>query len=331
MKRIPALIITAMLTFTFAGCGSGDDNSRTDGSQTNDSRISSDRSGNASSWDDSGQGVSDRGIFDLSAYRSKEVFGIEDVDMSETMNAKCLTYHFGFLSDGYEIEAYVSVPWTAMEKQEPCKCVVYCRGGNSDTGFLYPRETALVSTAFDRIAIGCELRGVGRSEGEDQFGGDDLHDVIRLIDLCEKTFSFVDMDDLCIAGTSRGGMMAYMAARQDKRIKRLISVSGVADLFSAYEERDEMKRVLVRHIGCTPQENPEEYEKRSAVLWADEITIPVMILHSTGDKQVAFTQAENMYQKLSDHTDCTFIKHDDELHGIIHEEDYAKIRQWLNN
>ena len=86
----------------------------------------------------------------------------------------------------------------------------------------------------------------------------------------------------------------------------------------------------IKRIGGSPEEMPEEYEKRSAVYWADEINIPVLIIHSKGDEKVSFEQAQKMYELLKDHTDCTFITHDDDLHGI-HEDDIPKVIEWLEN
>ena len=91
-----------------------------------------------------------------------------------------------------------------------------------------------------------------------------------------------------------------------------------------------MKDLLSEYIGCTPEENPEEYKKRSAIYWADEITIPVLIIHSTGDQQVSYHQAQELYEKLSEHGNCTFFTHEDDVHGI-HPEDFQNIIEWLRN
>ena len=75
---------------------------------------------------------------------------------------------------------------------------------------------------------------------------------------------------------------------------------------------------------------PEAYEKRSAVCWADEIQIPVLIIHSKGDTQAHFdTQAQAIYDNLKDSTDCTFITYEDDLHGFHQDKDPAIIREWL--
>lgn len=269
------------------------------------------------------------GIFNFENYESEEVFDIEKVNLENSLAKKCVTYKFSYLSDGYKIKAYISIPTSVIESQKPQKCVMYNRGGNAKIGALDDSTTANISVACERIVVASQYRGSGGSEGVDEFGGSDLNDVIKLIDLCENNFSFIDMDDFCMAGLSRGGIMTYMSARQDSRIKRIISVSGVSDLIMAYEDRDDMKEMLPKYIGCTPQENPTEYEKRSSIYWYDEIKIPVLIIHSKGDKVVSYKQAEQLYSKMKNTTDCTLITHEDDLHGI-HKEDLKTINDWLN-
>ena len=64
--------------------------------------------------------------------------------------------------------------------------------------------------------------------------------------------------------------------------------------------------------------------------WADEIEVPVLMFHSRQDKRVSYKQAEDLYAKLKDSTDCTFITYEDDSHAIVHDKDYSTIRNWLN-
>ena len=269
-------------------------------------------------------------IYDMENYKSSEVFDILKVNQGGKYDEICTTYKFNYLSDGLKIEGYLSIPLSLEKAQKPGKCVMYNHGGNRQMGNLENYTTAPICSVCDRIVVASQYRGCGASEGEDHFGGDDLNDVIKLIDLCEKHFSFIDMDDFCVIGASRGGVMTYPAARKDSRIKRIIALSAECDLFEAYEARDDMKTVLEETIGYTPEEKPEEYEKRPAVYWADEIKIPVLMFHAKQDKQVPYSQAENLYTKLKDSTDCTLITYDDDSHSEVKPEDYQTIRDWLN-
>lgn len=267
-------------------------------------------------------------IYRLEDYENNEVFDIEKVSLDKKLAQKCITYKFSYLSDGYEIKAYVSIPVFAVESRKPQKCLMFNRGGNAAIGGLSDTTTASISAECNRIVIASQYRG-GGSDGVDEFGGDDVNDVIKLIDLCQNHFKFIDMEDFCVAGVSRGGMMTYMAARRDSRIKRIISVSGLSDLARSYEEREDTRDMLNRYIGCTPWEDPSQYEKRSAICWYDEIQIPVLIIHSTGDEQVSYKQAEELYEKMKYTTDCTLVTHKDSIHGL-HSDDIKTINEWLN-
>ncbi len=253
-----------------------------------------------------------------------------DASYRSELESRCETYEFYFLSDGYQIKAYISIPTAAIESQEPCKCLLYNRGGHWNYGSLEADILATMCAVTGRVVVACEIRGGNGSEGMDQFGGDELHDVYKLIDLCENHFSLIDMDDFCAMGISRGGITTYMAARQDERIKKIIVAGGVSDLFSCYEEREDMREMISSCIGGTPEEKPEEYQKRSAVYWADEIKIPVLLIHSKGDAQVKYdTNAKALYEKLKDTTDCTFISHDDDYHGLHTSKDSEDILEIL--
>ena len=307
MKKTISIILAAiLLILSFAACGAPENSEKSEKSE-------------------SAKG----GIYNFEDYKSSEVFDIEKIKLSDGLAEKCVTYKFSYLSDGGIIKAYISIPNSAAESGKPYKCILYNRGGNKEIGMLTDNSTANMCAVLDYIVIASQYRGTDGSEMADQFGGDDLHDVIKLIDLCQNKFSFVDMTDFCVAGESRGGMMTYMTARQDSRVKRIIAVSALSDLFKGYDERKDMQDVIYSYIGGTPQEKKAEYEKRSAIYWADEIKVPVLIIHSKKDKQVSFKQAEEMYAKLKKTTDCTFITHDDDVHGI-HKEDLKTITDWLN-
>ena len=275
------------------------------------------------------QPTTEASIYNFEEYENVDIFDIKKVELSEELAEKCCSYKFTYLSDGLKIKGYISIPNTAIEANVPWKCVVYNRGGNRDYGRLENDTTAMACSFCDRIVIASQYRGAGGSEGSDQLGGDDLHDVIKLIDFCEDYFPFVDMDDFAVMGASRGGMMTYMTARSDSRVKRIIAVSAVSDMFESYEAREDMRRVSLETIGCTATDNPEEYEKRSAVYWYDELKIPVLIIHSKKDEQVHFSQAEELYSKLKDATECSFITYEDDVHGI-HPEDRQIIYDWLH-
>lgn len=266
----------------------------------------------------------------MSYENSGDIRTVEQLDLGGSFSARCMSYKFTYISDNYQVTGYISIPIDCINSKTPYKVIVYNRGGNGSFGMLSDTDTAKICANTNRVVIASNYRGSSGSTGKDEFGGADLNDVIKLIDLCEE-FAFADMTDLCVAGVSRGGMMSYLSAKADDRVKRIVAVSSPTDLTEMYNNREDMQDVLKGSIGGAPKDLPEEYEKRSAVHWADEINVPALIIHSKGDNQVPYSQAEKMVEKLKEyHKDYNFISYDDDTHGF-HGEDIEIIVKWLNN
>lgn len=323
-KKLSIILTAALVLMTFAACRSETNDNPDKASLTDSSSAVSGSVSTESSEEENS-------IYRLKNYENSVISDIRKVEAGNGLDEFCTTYKFTYLSDGLLVDGYISIPLSIEKTQKPGKCVMLNHGGNRDFGILEDKSTASFCYICDRIVVASQYRGCGGSEGEDDFGGENLNDVINLIDLCENNFSFIDMDDFCVAGASRGGVMTYPAARKDKRIKRIIALSAVTDLVELYGIReDKMREVLVETIGFTPEQNREEYEKRSAIYWADEIKVPVLMFHSKGDTYVPYSQAEKLYNMLKDSTDCTLITYDDDNHSIVQKEDYQTIRDFLN-
>ncbi len=263
-------------------------------------------------------------------YCNEEIKDIEQLSLDSSLSDFCASYKFTYTSDGNNIKGYISIPLSCINSEEPAKCILYNRGGNFRIGLLNDDDTAKICQQTNRIVIASQYRGCDGGTGTDEFGGVDVDDVIKLIDFSEE-FPFVDMNDYCTIGVSRGGMMSYIAAKQDNRIKKIIAVSAVSDLVQSFYDREDMRNILTNCIGGSPKDYPEEYESRSAIYWADKIKAPTLIIHSKNDEQVSFSQAEDLYNKLKNYgIKCKFKSYNDNVHGF-HSEDKYEILNWIND
>lgn len=263
-------------------------------------------------------------------YRNGEINEIEQIPLDSSLSKFCVSYKFTYISDGNSVKGYISIPLSCIQNEKPAKCVLYNRGGNFKIGLLEDDDTAKICQQTNRIVIASQYRGCDGGTGTDEFGGSDVNDVIKLIDF-SQSFPFVDMTDYCTIGVSRGGMMSYISAKNDSRIRKIIAVSAVSDLIKSYNEREDMKKILTNCIGTTPEECPEEYKNRSAIYWYDKIKVPTLIIHSKNDEQVSFSQSETLYNKLKQNgTKCNFVSYDDNTHGF-HQNDKDDIQSWLDD
>lgn len=263
-------------------------------------------------------GISEYEKIDLEKYEKQA-----GVDLSTY-----ISYRFFYQSDDLKIEAFISAPIDLLGKKKS-PCLIYNHGGNREYGALENVETTFYAYQFHTICVATNYRGCGSSQGTDAFGGDDVRDVIHLIDLCQK-LDYVDTNQINMLGVSRGGMMTYETLREDKRIYKAVVVAGVADCSMSYEERSDMQPLLKELIGGTPKQLPEEYEKRSAVAWADQINTPLLIFHTTGDDKVSVKQADKLVEQLKKYQkDYEYVTFDSNVHGDLRKTDVEKIRKWL--
>lgn len=203
--------------------------------------------------------------------------GIDELD------AGALAYAITYLSDGYTVEGYISAPIDYLEKEEAYPVLVYNRGGNADFGAVNSNMPPNLAISFQAIVLASQYRETRGGNGKDEFGGADVRDIIKLIDLVGSC-PFIDHDHVVMWGESRGSIMTFEILRVDDRIDAAIVDGSVPDLVAVYNFRNQdMQSMLDYRVGGSPEEVPEEYTKRSAIQWADEINVPLLVFHTEDD------------------------------------------------
>lgn len=322
MKR-KKLWITLLLCISLLGCGSA---SGTKGSIAVSESESTEKSEVKSAEEVIEQNLESAGIADYEKLDLTEIGKEKGVTLDDY-----LSYRFFYESDGLQIEAYISAPKSQIVTDKQSPCLIYNHGGNRNYSSLNEADTLYYAYNIGMICVATNYRGCGNSEGTDEFGGDDVDDVTKIVDLCGN-FDYIDNSKINMLGISRGGMMTYEALRGNDKINKAVVISGLADAFMGYEERDDMKTLMKELIGFTPEEKPEEYEKRSATYWADEINTPLLIFHTTGDTKVSIEQAEKLASLLSEYKkDYEYISFESDVHADLRQEDMIKIKEWLWN
>jgi len=202
-------------------------------------------------------------------------------------------YSITYMSDELRVNGFLGRP--RAEGVHPA--IIYNRGGFREYGVLEGWEVALFAEA-GYVSVASQYRGNAGSEGQEEFGGSDVADVLNLITLL-KGLPYVDPDRIGMMGHSRGGMMTYLALKQDclagtGDIKAAATVGGVADLFMHYE----LKSYIAQMVGVTPEQDPELYESRSATRWTELIDAPLLIQHGEKDRQVSVEESLKLAVEL---------------------------------
>ena len=240
-----------------------------------------------------------------------------------------VTYSVLYTVDGCIVSAYISLPKDYEEKDYPL--VIYNRGGNGNFSAMSADATAIYASAMNCAVIASNYREASPGTGVDEFGGADVHDVVFWINLVPE-LGFVNREEVYMIGESRGGMQTCLALLNDDKhvIKAAACISGVYDVAAIFNSRTDMRDMLIRRIGGTPDGVPEEYEKRSAVNFVNRIDTPLLIVHSTGDTQVPYEQATRFVAALEEcEKSVVFKTREDQYHSITSSSELRNIFEQL--
>lgn len=243
-----------------------------------------------------------------------------------------MMFHITYLSDGLKVKGYlclphgfelpesalselfesiypaVTLPITQIAssikpnkkdvRKHKLPVLIYCRGGIGRVGSV-KTEWLEQFANHGHIVFAPSYRGTEGGEGRDEFGGQDIEDVLSGYRLLEN-LPFADADRIAVMGFSRGSINATLATVNIPRVNSCILWSGVADLAQTYEERIDLRKMLKRVIGGSPMKTPESYIARSPIAMAEQIHCPVLVIHGTGDAQVNFSHGLQMTKKLQE-------------------------------
>lgn len=196
-------------------------------------------------------------------------------------------YGITYLSDGLQIRGLMAKP----KKAGNYPCIIYNRGGNREFGALKVAHGALLLGELAKegyVVIVSQYRGNGGGEGQEEFGGKDVNDVVILTEVLKEVES-ADIGKIGMYGWSRGGMMTYIALTKTDKIKAAVVGGAVSDNYETIKDRPEMEtNVIAELIPNYEEQKEEELNKRSAIKWAEKFPkdVPILMLHGNADWRV---------------------------------------------
>lgn len=203
-----------------------------------------------------------------------------------------------YSSGGLAIRGFVAKP--RAPGRYPC--IIYNRGGNRDFAAITP---LVASNLLGRLAswgyvvAASQYRGSPGSEGRDQFGGDDVDDVMNLFPLLEGEGG-ADASRIGMFGGSRGGMMTCLALTRTSRIKAAVLRCGVTDLTGWKDERGDMEGVFSELIPGFSRGDDSTLVPRSPLFWPERLckTTPLLLLQGSADWRVSPVSALRFAEAL---------------------------------
>lgn len=248
----------------------------------------------------------------------------------DSVNIERITY----LSDGLKVKGYLASP----KYKNKYPCVIYNRGGNKDFGSLNEFKAVFILAkvaSWGYIVIGSQYRGNDGGEGVEEFGGDDVNDILNLVPALNNMDN-TDTSRMALYGWSRGGMMTYLALTKSSAFKAAIVGGGLSDLWKWMETRnDTIETVFANNIPHYAMNTKEALNTRSAIKQVDKIckTTPILMLHGSDDWRVVPEMALDLsYKFLKNKIPHQLILFDGGDHGLsqYRKEVNFQTKKWLN-
>ena len=207
-----------------------------------------------------------------------------------------------YTSDGLKVNGFIYKPKVTAGRKLPA--IILNRGGAGDVAAIGPRNFNYLwemyryaSEGF--VVLASQYRGADGSEGRDEVGGGDTNDVMNLIPLA-RSLGYVDMDRLFMWGYSRGGLMTLQAIKRGAPIRAAVVVGAPTDWASRVGSDPQFQQIMREAIPDFDARKDEHLRNRSAVLWADQLNVPLLIVQGGADLAVPPTEALALARKMEE-------------------------------
>ncbi|MGQ4660406.1 prolyl oligopeptidase family serine peptidase [Lysobacter sp. F6437] len=218
-----------------------------------------------------------------------------------------------YRSDGYVVGAWLVVPrgdpdeGTSAVAGRGFPVILYNRGGNRSYGAL--RFAHLFTHVFPLaergyIVAASQYRGATAPQdagsSPDQFGGDDVRDVTKLLRIVAG-LPMADPHNLFMIGQSRGAIMTFRALRESPLPIRAVAIySGVYDLYDLLEMRPAFDELFEALIPDYRQQRVSELDRRSVTHWPVQLppSTGVLMFHGDADERAPVGSSRTLAAEL---------------------------------
>ncbi len=153
-------------------------------------------------------------------------------------------------------------------------------------------------------------------DSHQRWGEADMPDVMAAVDHV-VSLGYVDENRLGVTGGSYGGYMTLWVIGHTDRFKAAVTQRCVSNLYSFYGTSDIGWTFIDYEFGGTPWERREHFMKYSPISYVENMTTPLLIVHSERDFRCPIEQGEQVFISLKRlGREVEFVRFPDENHNL---------------
>jgi dipeptidyl aminopeptidase/acylaminoacyl peptidase len=205
-------------------------------------------------------------------------------------------------ADGWPMEGWLLGP-PGFDPGRKYPAILRIHGGpHAAYGYAFNHYVALLA-ARGYVVVWTNPRG-SQGYGEaftravvTDWGGKDSEDILRGLDHAIAQ-GFIDPDRVAVTGGSYGGFMTNWLIGHTPRFRCAITEVCVSNLFSFYGTSDIGATWGELEWGATPWDDPGKLLRQSPLMYAKNVTTPVLIIANEADHRCPVEQSEQFYMAL---------------------------------
>ncbi len=215
----------------------------------------------------------------------------------------CEGRHFAYTaSDGWPMEGWMLTP-PGFDPGRKYPAILRIHGGpHAAYGYAFNHYVALLAAA-GYVVVWTNPRG-SQGYGEaftravvNDWGGKDSQDILCGLDHAIAA-GFIDPGRVAVTGGSYGGFMTNWLIGHTPRFRCAASEVCVSNLFSFYGTSDIGATWGELEWGATPWDDPGKLLRMSPLMYAKNVTTPVLIIANEADHRCPVEQSEQFYTAL---------------------------------
>jgi len=260
-------------------------------------------------------------IADTGTFQPQRLTGFND-PLLESRHLSELE-HFSFEVDNdMTVDAFLLRP-RAFDPDREWPLVLNIRGGPAGMwGHRWFHEFQMMAGAGYAVLFTNYRGSIGygfdfQAAVHQDYGGVDYRDNIQALDEALERFDWIDADRLFLTGGSHGGFLTNWITTQTDRFRAAVTQRSVSNWVSEAGTQAYVPAMMNAEFGGTIWDNFDYYWGRSPLKYADRVSTPTLIIHSTDDQITPIGQGQEwFYALLNNDVETELAVFKGEGHGL---------------
>ncbi len=260
-------------------------------------------------------------VADSDGFESRRLTGFNDTLLESRYRTELERFSYE-VEDGRTVDAFLLRP-KGFDAGDDWPLVLNIRGGPGHMwGHRWFHEFQMIAGAGYAMLFTNYRGSTGygyefQASVYQDYGGVDYRDNMQALDAALERYDWIDEERQFLTGGSHGGFLTNWTTTQTDRFRAAVTQRSVSNWISEAGTQDYVPTRMNAEFGGTIWTNYDYYWGRSPLKYADQVSTPTLIIHSTDDRVTPIGQGQEwFYALLNNDVESELAVFDGEGHNL---------------